>query len=272
MDLFKNILINKTIISYIDVGDGETVIVLLHGFGEDATIWKHQINLLQIKYRIIAPNITGTGNSSLINENNVSIDDYAIWLNLLVENIFPDKNQKIVLLGHSMGGYITLAFAKLFPKKLIGFGLIHSTAFADNEEKKQVRLRGIEALENYGSFAFLKNTTPNLFSSEFKKNNWQEVEDLISNGKTIAVAALQQYYVAMMNRENTTNVLQNANVPVLFIIGTEDVAAPMQDVLQQCYLPKQAYINILKNVGHIGMLEAPEEMNICIDNFLKLLD
>lgn len=268
MILFKNILINNSPISYVDAGVAKNIVVLLHGFGEDATIWQHQIIFLQKKYRVIAPNIAGTGNSSLLLNKNATIAGYAVWLHQLLENILPDKNQKITLLGHSMGGYITLAFANLFPQKLNAFGLIHSTAFADTAEKKQVRLRGIEAIENYGSYAFLKNTISNLFSNNFKQHHLNKIEKLIESNKTIAANTLQQYFSAMMSREDTTTVLKKTTVPVLFITGTEDVAAPMQDVLKQCHLPQQAQINILENVGHIGMLETPENVNDCLASFL----
>ena len=272
MQIFKNILINNIYYSFIDEGNGKNIVLLLHGFGEDATIWQQQIDFLQKKYRVIAPNLAGTNNSNLIDKSIITIEDYAIWVNQLLENLLPTINQKITILGHSMGGYITLAFAKLFPQKLNGFGLIHSTAFADSEEKKQVRLRCIDAMETYGGYAFLKNTIPNLFSNYFKENNFNQVENLIENSKTISNTALKQYYTAMMNRENTTIVLQNTTVPVLFIIGKEDVATPMQDVLQQCHLPNQSFIQILENVGHIGMLEAPEKVNVCIANFLKSIN
>jgi pimeloyl-ACP methyl ester carboxylesterase len=202
-------------------------------------------------------------------QQNVSIDDYAICINNLIENILQKPQQKITILGHSMGGYITFAFAKLFPEKLDAFGLIHSTAFADSGEKKQARLRGIEMMKKYGSYAFLKNTIPNLFSNQFKQHHFKPVETLIENAESFTVTALEQYYVAMMNREDTTDVLKNATVPVLFIMGTEDVAAPLNDVLQQCHLPTQSHIHILENVGHMGMLEATNAVNSAINDFIK---
>jgi pimeloyl-ACP methyl ester carboxylesterase len=260
---------NKNNIEYTDNGSSNNVVVLLHGFGEDATIWNAQVSFLQNKYRVIVPNLPGIGKSLLLQNKNVTIEDYATSIYQLIDNILPKTNQKITLLGHSMGGYIALAFAKFFPLKLNGFGLIHSTAFADSNEKKLVRLRGIEMMKEYGSYAFLKNTIPNLFSSNYKNNHWQQVEALIENSKTFAVATLQQHYMAMMNRENTTSVLMNATVPVLFVMGTEDVAAPLSDTLQQCHLPQQSHIHILQNVGHMGMLEDTHKMNECIASFLQ---
>lgn len=254
-------------ISYTDVGQGN-IVMLLHGFGEDASIWKLQQHFLSKKYRVIIPEIAGTGQSQLLDKENVSINDYALCIHNLVEHILKNKEQKIVLLGHSMGGYITLAFANLFPQKLKAFGLIHSTAFADSEEKKVVRLRGIEMMKEYGAYSFLKNTIPNLFSNQFKQAHYIQVEELIENGKSFTIVALEQYYIAMINRFDTTDVLKQTTVPVLFIMGTDDVAAPLNDVLQQCHLPEQSHIYILQNVGHMGMLEDTNAVNNVIDSFI----
>ena len=264
----QSFLYQSSQIFYTDNGEGN-VIFLIHGFGEDASIWNLQLDFLKLKYRVIIPNLPGTNSSQLIEKNDVTIDDYAnciYHLFLSIENI---KAQQISMFGHSMGGYITLAFAKLFPNKLNAFGLIHSTAFADSEEKKQVRLRGIEMMQEYGAYAFLKTTIPNLFSTHFKQKNPEIVDELIENGKHFSVAGLQQYYKAIMNRKDTTETLVKSAVPVLFIMGTEDIAAPINDILQQCYLPNKAQIKVLENVGHLGMLEATKTVNETINSFLN---
>ena len=81
----------------------------------------------------------------------------------------------------------------------------------------------------------------------------------IEQGNKFSVPALQQYYTAMMNRPDRSFVLTTSCLPVLFIIGSEDIAAPMSDVLQQVHLPEKSYVHILENTGHMGMLEATEK-------------
>jgi len=268
----KKIFVNQEIqISFTDNGIG-SIVVLLHGFGEDGGIWQQQAQYLAQYFRVIIPDIPGSGGSSLLNKTLVSIEDYATCIHQLIENILPKENTKITLLGHSMGGYITLSYAKLFPQKLNGFGLIHATAFADSEEKKQVRLRGIETIKQYGPYSFLKTTIPNLFATDFKQKHPQQVDELIEQSKQFTEAALEQYYIAMMNRTDKTDVLKESQIPVLFIMGTKDVAAPIKDVLQQCYLPQQSHIHILENVGHMGMMEATEKLNKSMKNFIELLN
>ena len=167
-----------------------------------------------------------------------------------------------------MGGYITLAFAALFPSYLNKFGLIHSTAFADSEEKKIIRQKGIALMNEYGSFAFLKNTIPNLFGEKFKKNHAEKIEALIELSKQFSKEALVQYYNIMILRKDKTQVLRNSKIPVLFIIGTDDVAIPKDDILQQTTLPDFSYIHILQEAGHMGMWEATDQLNKYLLDFI----
>jgi pimeloyl-ACP methyl ester carboxylesterase len=173
------------------------------------------------------------------------------------------------MLGHSLGGYITLAFAEIYPSLLKGFGLVQSTAFADSEEKKANRLKGIRIMQDYGAFACIKTTIPNLFGASFKAAFPEKVDLLIAQANTFNTTACQQYYEAMRIRPDRTNVLKNDACPVLFIIGTEDIDAPMNDVLQQTHLPVCSYVHILENVGHMGMLEATNQVNEYIQAFLQ---
>ncbi|WP_158559088.1 alpha/beta fold hydrolase [Deminuibacter soli] len=257
---------NGKLLYYHTYGNGP-VLVLLHGFAEDGSVWEYQVATLQQHYRLIVPDLPGTGSSEVLHPAlETSIDDYAaaVWALLQHEQV-----QQCVMLGHSMGGYITLAIAEQHGHALQGFGFVHSTALPDSEEKKANRQRGIEMIEAYGAAAFVKTTTPNLFSAAYKQQHAAKTEALIRKGATFGNLALQQYYYAMMQRPDRTAVLSGSKVPVLFIIGTEDVAVPLKDVLPQTYLPAVAYIHILGNVGHMGMWEAPEKVNRYITAFME---
>lgn len=254
-------------ISYELTGNGLPVIVLLHGFGEDSTVWSNQIAFLQNQYTLVVPDLPGTGGSYFKDTKNAdSIEHYA---DLIADLLKHENIKNCIMLGHSMGGYITLAFAEKYSSILQGFGLIHSTAFADNEEKKITRQKGIAMMEEYGGYAFLKNTTPNLFSARYKIQHPEKVEELIEKGKAFSVQSLQDYYKAMMNRPDRTSALIESNVPVLFIMGTDDVAAPIQDVLQQTHLPNTSFINIREETGHMGMWENTDKVNEAILEFVN---
>jgi pimeloyl-ACP methyl ester carboxylesterase len=249
-------------VSYLDEGDGN-LIVLIHGFAEDASIWEGQTAFLSRYYRVIAVDIPGSGHSSY-NPALTSMDDFAdvMYALLAHENI-----NRCIMLGHSLGGYITLAFAEKYPANLSGFGMVHSTAFADSDEKKLNREKGIKAIEEHGTLPFIRNTTPNLFSAGYKKVSAGKVEQLVEKGIGFTKEALQQYYAAMMTRLDRTGVLKNANVPVLFIAGAEDVVVPLSDTLKQVHMPALSHIYILEHSGHMGLWEEKNKTNESIEAF-----
>jgi len=256
----------NTDIAYRVEGMGQPV-VLLHGFGEDSTIWDKQLAFLKDKCQLIIPDIPGSGKSSMLEglSQAISIGDYAVCIQAL---LLHEKIDQCILLGHSMGGYIALAFEELYPNLTTGFGLIHSTAYADNEEKKKTRQKAIEFMEQNGAFAFLKTAIPGLFAEQFKTEHPEIVDQLIESSRQFSKEACQQYYTAMINRPDRTSVLKNSKVPVLFIAGTEDNAAPAKDILQQSNEPLVSYIHVLDGVGHMGMLEATEKINQYILDFI----
>lgn len=259
---YKNVEIHYSL-----EGEGLPV-VLLHGFGEDSSVFENQFSFLKDHCKLIVPDLPGSGKSGILLDGEISMNAYAecVYELLQQENITG-----CILLGHSMGGYITLAFAKKYPKDLLGFGLLNSTAFADTEEKKETRRKGIDFIKKNGGYQFLKTSIPNLFAAQFKEQQPQIVEALIEKGKAFSNEALIQYYEAMIKREDTTQVLKQSEMPVLFILGTEDVAAPLNDVLQQVSLPDKAHVHILKEVGHMGMLEQPDIVNKHILNFISAI-
>ena len=261
---------NKSI-HYRVIGKGRPI-VLIHGFAEDGNIWKGLIKYLQNNFLLIVPDLPGSGKSEML-DGNVSIEDYAEVIKTILDKELPkvsptggDLERAVAsLIGHSMGGYITLAFAEKYPDLLNGFGLFHSSAFADDDEKKQTRQKAIDFIIAKGSHSFLRTSIPNLFAG---KEHLKEMEDLIEEGKNFKPEALIQYYHAMINRPDRTDVLKTFNKPVLFIIGEKDTAIPMQASLQQCHLPAIAHVHLL-DTGHMGMIERSDRSSVIVESFLQ---
>ena len=258
----KEIQITGKKIFYRVTGEGNPV-MLVHGFGEDGTVWNNQVEFLKDKFRIIIPDLPGSGKSELI--ENSSIEDMA---EVLHQIIHEEDIDHCVMIGHSMGGYITLAFAEMYWNHLTAFGLFHSSAYADSKEKITTRQKGIEFINEHGAFAFLKTATPNLFSPLTKAENPGLIDKQINSLDNFSPAALVSYYEAMISRPDRTAILLQATVPVLFIIGKYDNAVPPEDSLQQCHLPEKSYIHMLNRSGHMGMLEEPQQSNQILEKFL----
>jgi pimeloyl-ACP methyl ester carboxylesterase len=258
----KTILYQNKKIFYRSIGSGDPV-MLVHGFGEDGNVWDKQVEHLNNKYHLIVPDLPGSGRSEMIDD--MSMEGMAEVLHTIIheENI-----DKCTVIAHSMGGYITLALVESYWNHVNAFGLFHSSAFADTEEKKEARKKGIEFIKQNGAFEFLKTTTPNLFSANSKLQIPNSIDSFINSLKDFTPEALIAYYEAMINRPERTSILKNTKNPVLFIAGEHDNAIPLNDVLKQCHLPEKSYFHILKNSGHMGMMEEPQNANRILEEFL----
>jgi pimeloyl-ACP methyl ester carboxylesterase len=168
-----------------------------------------------------------------------------------------------------MGGYITLAFAKKYSNYLTAFGLFHSSAYADSDEKKAFRKKSIEFILKNGAFEFLKIATPNLFSPSSIDKKPELIDGFIRSLNNFSAPALVSYYEAMMKRPDNTTLLKTTTLPVLFILGEHDNAVPLQDGLKLSQLPEKSYIHILHQSGHMGMLEEENKSNTILNKFLS---
>jgi pimeloyl-ACP methyl ester carboxylesterase len=256
----KSILIQNSRVYYKVLGTGKPV-VLVHGFAEDADVWRYQQNELAKQYRLIIPDLPGSGRSGLIED--MSMEGLAGCIKQVIDQEFQKENglAGIIMIGHSMGGYVTLAFAEKYPGLLLGFGLFHSTAFADTEEKKATRRRGIAFIQTHGSPAFVRQSIPNLFTDNYRIKNYIILEEMIARYSSFDPLALSAYYEAMIQRPDRTTVLQSFNKPILFIIGKNDKAIPFEDSMKQCHIPQIAVIEVMENSAHMGMWEEKEKSN-----------
>ena len=257
-------------------------VMLVHGFGEDGTVWwpkgaEKAVSILEdesllAKCMFIIPDLPGSGRSEIVPD--MSIEGMAEVMRIIADDALSadsidDDKSSICVIGHSMGGYIALAMAEKYPGKLNGLGLFHSTAYADSEEKRQTRQKGIDFIGEHGAFEFLKTSTPNLFSAKTKDERSELIDEQLASLHNFSADALVLYSRAMMQRPDRRDVLSKATVPVLFIMGEHDSAVPVKDVLEQSHLPEIAYIHTLRLSGHMGMLEEQDKSNRILERYLK---
>ena len=258
---------NKNIF-YRKEGKGNPV-MLVHGFGEDGSIWKHQLEKLKNHFLVIVPDLPGSGQSELL-DGDCTMEDYAEVIKVIADKeLLSNKTyETFSLIGHSMGGYILLAFAKKYGHLLNSFGLFHSSAFADTAEKISTREKVIDFIKENGAKQYAETTVSNLFSDRTKKNEPQLVKDLVQLAGNLSAETLIQYTRAMIKRPDTTSVLQSFPKPILFIIGIHDNAVPLEASLKQCHLTQVGSAHFLQNTGHIGMWEETELSNRYLYYFL----
>lgn len=259
-------------IHYRVMGEG-TPVVLVHGFGEDSQIWDRQAGQLQHNFKLIIPDLPGSGRSALLPAGRpATIEEYATVLKALLDHIsssLPAAERRYNMIGHSMGGYITLAFAEKFGSSLNSIGLVHSSAYADSDEKKAIRRKAIGFMQEHGAYEFLKTAIPGLFKEQGADGiSAKDIQQLLENGRNFSAEVLIAYYEAMIARPDRTEVLKSFAAPVLLVMGQHDNAVPFAHSLQQAGMPSLADIHILRNSAHMGMLEEPEQLTQILATFL----
>lgn len=259
----KSFLYNGKRLYYRVSGQGR-VLMLVHGFGEESSVWDGLLPGLEEQYRVIVPDLPGSAESELIPD--MTIEGMAEALHAIIHE---EEAGHCVVIGHSMGGYITLALVEKYWNHVSAFGLFHSTSYADSEEKKATRRKGIAFIREHGAQAFLKTATPNLFAPATREENTELVEKQIAGLIRFTPDALVACYEAMIQRPDRTEILKQSRVPVLFIIGKWDQAVSPEDSLKQSHLPGISYIHLLENSGHMGMLEEPGTVKMILDEFLR---
>ncbi|MEZ4957904.1 MAG: alpha/beta hydrolase [Saprospiraceae bacterium] len=242
-------------------------VVLLHGFCEDSRMWDEWLPLLPSYRRYLCIDLPGFGNSELLETTTIETMADAVAAVLKDNNI-----EKCVLLGHSMGGYVACAFAKKYGNQLAGLCMFHSHPFADSEEKKEGRLKGIEFIKTNGHILFVRQLIPKLFNYDFSKGYQAEVNRLIYHATKYAPEAIIASLHAMRNRPDLSEVLANIKCPVLFFIGKKDAAIPLDVSLAQTHLPSIADIQIYSDVGHMGMFKSPRKTAKAFKEFLQMVN
>ncbi|MBA2610723.1 MAG: alpha/beta hydrolase [Bacteroidetes bacterium] len=249
-------------VTFFDKGKGK-VIVLLHGFLGSHKIWEQTIHDLSRSYRVIAIDLPGHGGTDCVGYAH-SMDLMAKCVKSVLDSL---RLKKYVIIGHSMGGYVALAFADLYPDYLNGLCLYHSTAYADSKEKKKDRLRAVAAVKANRAI-YTKTTIKNLFATK----NLNYLKDEIAfataiakdTGKKGMIAAL----LGMKDRPRRDIILSLVKYPIMMVIGEQDNILPYEQLLEQSELIKNKSVLYLEHDGHMGFLESPRESNKALRKFL----
>jgi pimeloyl-ACP methyl ester carboxylesterase len=263
----KKIAYKGVDVIYRDEGEG-TCIVFLHGYLETGEIWESFADRFRDGYRVIVPDLPGHGQSGTWGKVH-TMEELAGSVMAVLAQESPGK---VFLVGHSMGGYVTMAFADLFPEMLSGYCLFHSTCFSDTEEKKKNRSREISLVLCGKKGQIVNVNIPKGFASKQVERLNVEVE----RAKRIALNNPDEGIVAilngMMERPDRTHVLQNPGLPRLLIGGMKDNYIPAAVFEKLIQLARDAKSLALEESGHMGFVEEPDIAAEAIRSMVDNLD
>jgi len=221
----------NTNISFTDVGAGK-VVVLLHGYVESKEVWGKFAAELSKKFRIISIDLLGHGESG--NTNSVqTMDSMAEAVHFLLDFL---KIDKCFLIGHSMGGYVALAFLEKFAKRLLGFSLFHASPLADTDEKKEKRNQEIMLIKMGEKNRVCRLHTPKTFAIFNLEKFATEIEIFQNISLNTPAESIIASLEGMKIRPNRSELLAKTELPFLYIIGMHDNFVPF-NILEKIKLP-----------------------------------
>lgn len=240
----------NTPLAYTQVGTGPAI-VFLHGFCESKDLWTDFIKPLVHQFRIIALDMPGHGESPMTDD--FSMENQARQVQ---ETLQALQVEKCLLVGHSMGGYVGMALAELFPELLYGLCLFHSSALTDSEEKKENRNKTAAFVQKHGIEKFMDTLVAPLFAESNRVSCKDAIAKMQAIGKATPLTTILGCLEAMRDRPDRSAVLKTTVLPVFFLAGKEDPAVPLEVTLQQCHLPENSMTYFMGHVGHMGMFES----------------
>lgn len=243
----ERVHLNNIQLAYERQGKG-TPLVLLHGFPLDHHLWDEVAPLLVDTFDIIIPDLRGFGNSTMIDLPH-SMDDYASDIASLLDHL---NIQKAVIVGHSMGGYVALAFARLYPERVRGLGLVSSQVLADAPERKEGRYKSAADVEANGIGSVVEAMAPKFTSDERLQAHARA--SMERQQPAAYIGALK----AMAERDDSTSLLPSFHFPVVIIHGDSDSLIPIDRAREIKAALPQAHLIEIPGAGHMPMMEATE--------------
>jgi len=257
----KSILYKNTKIAYSETGKGAAV-VLLHGFLENATMWDFHTETLAKKHKVIAIDLLGHGQTECMGYVH-TMEDMADAVHAVLQEL---RIRKAVLVGHSMGGYVALAFAELYPDNVKSIVLLNSTSRADSEERKLNRDRAVKAVkQNYTTF--ISMSIANLFSEDNRERLAEEIEKVKNEALKTPLQGIVAALEGMKIRKDREVLLHFAPYPILLILGKKDPVLNYEDNLEQIEGTSTQLISFPD--GHMSHIENREPLGKVLLDFLK---
>lgn len=262
----KFIMAGETPLHIADTERGERCVVLLHGYLESMIVWDEFVDLLKEKVRVITLDLPGHGISNVAGE----VHTMEYLAKCVGDAMAALGIERYSMVGHSMGGYVSLAMLDEFSDHIDNIILLSSTTSADSEEKCDRRRREIELIK-----AGKKNTLARLVPhAGFAPENVKRLQDYIEDISELILMTEDDGVIAilggMIERQSRGDMLRESGIPHLFIFGRHDYYIPEEVAQQMIAEDPTAKVVWLEHSGHMGFIEEPELCaNAILDMILK---
>jgi 3-oxoadipate enol-lactonase len=257
-------IINGFKMGFTDEGNGAPLL-LIHGYPLNRRMWEPQLTGLSQQCRILAPDLRGHGESEAvpgIYSMDLLAQDLAAFLNELA------IDEPVTVCGLSMGGYVSMAFYRLFPERVKALILTATRAAPDSPEGRQGRDAAAKVAQEQGVQAIVEGMLPRLFAPQTVTNQPELVSQVREIMLETSLAGVQGALMGMKERPDSRPLLSTINVPTLIIHGANDQLIPVTEASAMHELIVNSRISIIDVAGHLLNLENPTAFNHSIVEFL----
>ena len=243
----ETINVNGIRLAYERRGTGSPL-VLLHGYPLDHHLWDEVVPLLQDTFDLIVPDLRGFGESSTV-DSFYTMEDIASEIAALLDHL---EIEKTAMVGHSMGGYVALAFARLYPERLTGLGLVSTQVLADAPDRRDGRYKSAAEVADKGIASVVAAMTSK-FTSDARLQEFAR-QSMERQQPAAYIGALK----AMAERVDSTPLLSSLTVPVVIVHGDADSLIPIDRAREVKVALPNAHLVEIGGAGHMPMMEAKE--------------
>ncbi|MFN3189608.1 MAG: alpha/beta fold hydrolase [Aureliella sp.] len=249
--------------SVVTAGEGP-VVFLLHGFPLDHRLWESQLSSLSSEYRIVCPEFRGFGATPISEDETYSLGDLADDVELLRRHLAA--NERITLVGLSMGGYVALEYWSRYAEHLSGLVLTNTKPNADDAAAKQGRLAMADEVLRTNRNDVVRGMLDKLLPTDVARDTRVQAERMMLDTSPRAIAVAQR---AMAGRRDFTEQLDEIDIPTLVLTGEMDQLAPVDSTRDwAAHIPGARFVSI-GQCGHLSPLERPQEFNAALTQFLN---
>ena len=237
-------------------------LIFLHGYCEDLSMWTAFVDVFH-EHAILKIDLPGFGGSAT--SDGLTIDKMAQGVKRVIEHL---ELNEVIVIGHSMGGYVAVALSRLLGDRLKGLCMMHSHPFEDLQETKEKRSKASLFVAENGVPKLLKMMVPTFFAPSLQEKYKSKTDGIIKEASKLSSESLINGMEAMRLRPDMRAWVQELTCPYHCVLGTEDIPTPFDFCLPQINLAPITKVTILNGIGHMGMFSAKEEVQAALSDFI----
>ncbi len=254
----RKMFVNNAHLTYVDEGPRDALpVVFLHGFPFSHAMWTQQIDVLKSTFRAIAYDLRGHGQSD-IGDGQYSIEGHVDDLLALLDTLAIEK---AVIVGLSMGGYVTLRALERNPERFLATVLCDTRSESDSNEVKVKRYAGVRTVKETGSESFADSFVKMVFAATSSQRVPEAVHAIHTTIRRTPPLSIAGTLLALAARTDTTESLSRIKIPTLILVGEQDVVTPPDAAraLHERITGSELYL--IPDAGHMANLENPQAFN-----------